>query len=282
MKTLLGTTALAVAMAASAFAQTATQAPQARQDQTRAEAGAASTGWLAPGWLAHGEAGDIHVSDMIGATIYAADANEATIASRDDWESAGVVNDILLTRDGEVRAILIDVGTFLGMGGKTVAAPLEAVSYVMDGPDADADDYFLVINADRDTLQGAPAYDRPSMRAEDDAMNSTMTTGTNSTFAYDGYDVADRSALTASQIESASVYGHGDATIGSISDLVVTEGGEITAAVIDVGGFLGMGARSVSVPFADLTVLRQTGGDSVRVYIDATKETLEAMPRHEG
>lgn len=276
MRMLLGTTALAVAIAASAFAQTAMQPPIARQTQAAADNGAA-----AMAFLAQGEVGDVHVSEMIGATLYAARAGETAAASRDDWESVGVVNDVLLTREGDVRAILVDVGTFLGMGGKTVAAPIGVVRYVTDGPDDD--DYFLVVTADRETLQEAPAYERPSNRAEEHTMNNAMsTTRGASAFSYPGYAHADNDALTVRHLEKAKVYGHGDDAIGSISSLIVTKEGAITDAVIDVGGFLGMGARSVKMPFADLTVLRESGGDNVRVYIDATKEKLEAMPRYEG
>ena len=170
---------------------------------------------------------------------------------------------------------------FPGMGGDTIAAPPGAVGQATDDRD---DDCFLVVTADQKTLQGAPAFQRPSLRAKERAMNNIITnSGTNaSDFAYEGYTRADHHALTAGDLESARVYGRGDDSIGSISKLVVTKDGEITHAVIDVGGFLGMGARSVSMPFADLTVLRETGGDDVRIYVDASKEKLEAMPRYEG
>ena len=116
------------------------------------------------------------------------------------------------------------------------------------------------------------------------SMNNPMhgTQTATSPFSHDGYARAENSALTANDLESASVYGPGDDKIGSISELVVTKEGKITHAVIDVGGFLGIGAHSVSMPFEQVTVLRETGGDDLRLYIDATKEQLEAMPRHEG
>lgn len=114
----------------------------------------------------------------------------------------------------------------------------------------------------------------------------TITTPTPDTartaFTHEGYSEAVRHDLTSEDIKSASVYGHGDEKIGAISDLVVTADGKISQAIIDVGGFLGMGARSVSMKFDELTVLRETDGHDLRVYIDATKEQLEAMPRHEG
>ena len=43
-------------------------------------------------------------------------------------------------------------------------------------------------------------------------------------------------------------------SIGDINDLVVAEDGSIEAVVIGVGGFLGMGEKSVAVPFDESLV----------------------------
>lgn len=101
-------------------------------------------------------------------------------------------------------------------------------------------------------------------------------------FVRDGYDRAEIQDLTTADLESATVYGRDDETIGSISALKVGTDGKITDAVVDVGGFLGMGAHSVLLPFNQLTVLRATDGADIRVHLDTTKEKLKAMPHHEG
>lgn len=101
-------------------------------------------------------------------------------------------------------------------------------------------------------------------------------------FTRDGYARAQLHDLTTADLERATVYGRGDEKIGAISALKVGTDGKITAAVVDVGGFLGLGAHSVLLPFAQLTVLRETGGDDVRVHLDTTKDRLKAMPQHEG
>lgn len=101
-------------------------------------------------------------------------------------------------------------------------------------------------------------------------------------FAREGYAQARIHDLTTADVESAQVYGRNDETIGSISSLKVGTDGKITDAVIDVGGFLGMGAHSVSIPFGQLSVLRETDGSDVRVHLDTTKEKLKAMPHHKA
>ena len=101
-------------------------------------------------------------------------------------------------------------------------------------------------------------------------------------FVRNGYGRAETHELTASGIESATVYGRGDETVGTVSSLNVSDDGKITEAVIDVGGFLGMGAHTVLVPFNQLTVLRETNGSDLRVYLDTTKDQLKAMPEYMG
>lgn len=100
-------------------------------------------------------------------------------------------------------------------------------------------------------------------------------------FARDGYHTVETHSLTTADVENATVYGRDDETVGSINSLKVGTDGKITDAVIDVGGFLGMGAHSVVLPFSDLKVLRETNGSDVRVHLGKTKEQLKAMPHHD-
>jgi sporulation protein YlmC with PRC-barrel domain len=52
-----------------------------------------------------------------------------------------------------------------------------------------------------------------------------------------------------SKVVGLSVYNDQNESIGSINDLLTDKSGNIKAAVISVGGFLGVGARLVAVPF---------------------------------
>lgn len=101
-------------------------------------------------------------------------------------------------------------------------------------------------------------------------------------FVRNGYDHADLQGLTTADIENATVYGRDDETIGAISALTFGPDGKISAAVVDVGGFLGMGAHSVLLLFSELTVLRETDGTGLRIHLDATKDRLKALPHQPG
>lgn len=115
-----------------------------------------------------------------------------------------------------------------------------------------------------------------------DHATKTHGTGSGGAFGFvrDGYATAHAHDLTTTDVENASVYGRNDETIGSISALKMGTDGKISDAVIDVGGFLGIGAHSVSIPFHQLAVLRATDGSDLRVHLDTTKEKLKAMPHH--
>ncbi|MDQ0511943.1 PRC-barrel domain-containing protein [Ancylobacter amanitiformis] len=67
-----------------------------------------------------------------------------------------------------------------------------------------------------------------------------------------------------------------DEKLGSISDLVVERDGTLAAAVIDVGGFLGIGAKPVAVSFASLTPAPTDSG--TKIVVALTKEELNAAP----
>ncbi len=71
---------------------------------------------------------------------------------------------MLLDRQGDVKAVVLGVGGFLGIGEKNVAVPMEQVKFVKNGDGAD--DYFLVVNANKQALNDAPAWKAPEETAD--------------------------------------------------------------------------------------------------------------------
>jgi len=55
-----------------------------------------------------------------------------------------------------------------------------------------------------------------------------------------------------SKVVGLNVYNDQNQNVGSINDLLTDKSGNIKAAVLSVGGFLGMGSRYVAVPFEKL------------------------------
>ena len=66
--------------------------------------------------------------------------------------------------------------------------------------------------------------------------------------------------------------------LGRIVDVLVDQGGQVRAAVIDFGGFLGMGSRKVVV---DWRALRFAASDQRdRITVDLTREEISAAPEY--
>ncbi|MFC2254431.1 PRC-barrel domain-containing protein [Labrys portucalensis] len=85
------------------------------------------------------------------------------------------------------------------------------------------------------------------------------------------------SELTPELLEGATIYGPDDENIGSVSH-VHGMGGD-TVVVIDVGGFLGIGAKPVAVSAAALDFMRDEDGE-VHAVTSWTKDQLKEMPEH--
>ena len=292
---------------------------------------------------------DIRSSDFVGKRVYATETNVAadTVVAQGaekDWDDIGEINDVILGRDGEVKAVIIGVGGFLGIGEKSVAVGMNDVKFVRNG-DA-ADDYYLVVNASKQQLTDASAYKpvtdttdtaatapatnmdtaatapattmdttndtaantampkedktaadatvKADPNAADTAANTTATDTTMTTASTtpanrpmltrpevtrEGYQAAPVAELTADKLEGATVYGVNDEDVGDIDRLVLSQDGKIERVVLDVGGFLGIGAREIAVSMDELNIVRNADGD-MRIYIDSNKAALEAQPEY--
>ena len=286
MKKLMLSTAILGAFATASFAQST--------DATTPMVGAATTEMTSP-FRADADPMTVAASDFIGMRVYASEAAleaEEYAGLQDGWEDIGEINDVIIARDGSVEAVLVDIGGFLGIGERQVAVDMKAVRFVSDSATAeDADDFFLVLNADRAVLEGAPVYGMaPGMTdgtATDQAMTDTETmapaaTATAADAPTDAPATIAVAELTAEELQGAPVYDADNTWIGEVSELVLTPEGQVSEAVIDVGGFLGIGAKPVALDMESVTIAREAGSDDLRLTVAMTKAELEAMPEHAG
>jgi sporulation protein YlmC with PRC-barrel domain len=81
---------------------------------------------------------EIRASKMMGSTVY--DLENRNIGS---------VKDLVLNKDGQVDAVVLDVGSFLGMGGKYVAIPIS---------DIKTDNNRLTLDRTKEQLQAMASY----------------------------------------------------------------------------------------------------------------------------
>jgi hypothetical protein len=83
--------------------------------------------------------------------------------------------------------------------------------------------------------------------------------------------------LTTVTVEGATVYGPDDGNIGTVSHFHGT--GTSAQAVVDVGGFLGIGAKPVALNVSQLNFMRDESGD-VHATTHMTKDQLKELPEH--
>lgn len=127
---------LAAALATPAFAQTNTPGTSSMQSQSTASHGS---------FVQNQDATDWRSSKLVGASVYGSDN-----------ASIGEVNDVLIGNDGKIRAVVIGVGGFLGVGEKNVAIPLDSLN-ITRKPESSSIDKITVSYSKAD-LKSAPTF----------------------------------------------------------------------------------------------------------------------------
>ncbi len=95
------------------------------------------------GYMATAPAGGMRASDLIGAEI-------TTTGN----EEVGEVSELLIDKDGQVVAVVVGVGGFLGLGEKDVAIGWDEVTKTSESGDVE-----LKIDMTREELTSAPGYE---------------------------------------------------------------------------------------------------------------------------
>lgn len=98
---------------------------------------------------------------------------------------------------------------------------------------------------------------------------------------------ANTALMTSADLEGTVVYDQNDEEIGEISGIVLTSSGQADKAVIDVGGFIGIGEKTVAVPFSQIALMQSDveadaeAEAEIFVYVNSTEDELEALPEYE-
>lgn len=325
-------------------------------------------------------------------------------SDRSDWNSVGRIKDIVMTQDGNIHGILVDVGGFLGLGVHTVLVDIEELYFVSDSDQTDElEDFFVVIAMTRDELEALPQWNddllsagfntrngnaqgsaamqsgssathrstmtpaqtqstraptsstsgqtagnnarieaadaRTDARAEVAALraertaeqeearsdrvdaanerNARMNAEAEAAEARDAraaaqaetnaareeaaratraerdaersravfagnYEMLDTEERTVDRLMGADVFDNAGNKVGTVKDVVIGGDDDVLSLLVDVGGFLGMGARTVNLPISDARIGWSQSNDDVRVQVSMTRSQLEALPVYEG
>jgi sporulation protein YlmC with PRC-barrel domain len=83
-------------------------------------------------------------------------------------------------------------------------------------------------------------------------------------------------SMTVTNWYKQNVYDPGDNKIGDVKDVLVSEDGKVTALIVSVGGFLGIGEKDVAVPFSSVKQKMKDGKSYLT--LDTTKDALKSAP----
>ena len=150
-----------------------------------------------------------------------------------------------------------EVGTMATTGGSVT--PAEGAMAPADGEAAEAEAETEMAQAEYPAMLTPPAPANPR----------------------ENYEAVAWDQLTTEDLTGAIVYDVNDQNIGEIDRLFVSEDGKLNGAVIDVGGFLGLGEKPVLVDMNSLSIQRDQSGD-LYISIDVSQEELEAQDAYEG
>lgn len=264
------------------------------------------------------------------------------------WQNIGNVNDIVISRDGKMKAALIDVGGFLGIGARTIAVDMQALNIVER---QDAKGFFLVIAATRAELENAPEFQDETGRNDqsDDRQYSEDYTGgrgqpridaqqrettdsqndrniqdrikanqdssleksevgddadssPNALLRYDvdvetpldparphriidvepaeGFERVSPGLISGAELQDADVYDSDSVKVASVSEVMITSEGQIERLVVEFGGVLGIGTRSVAIDIENVDIHRAE--NEFRVYIPMSGTELRTAPEYQS
>ncbi|MGQ7792737.1 PRC-barrel domain-containing protein [Faunimonas sp. B44] len=111
------------------------------------------------------------------------------------------------------------------------------------------------------------------------ATGTDMATSTGGTTPIDSAWVTEQAEnqWRASDYMGKDVYNREDEDIGEVTDLILDEEGGISAIVVGVGGFLGIGQKNVAIAY-DAVEIQRDEQQEAKLVVDGNKDMLENAP----
>lgn len=245
---------------------------------------------LSEGYATGGE--DVLVTALLGETVYG--------SVEDTAERLGTITDMVVTSGLGISAVVISLS---GSDPKDVAVDFAQLEWAVreDGSRR------WVLATTSEALATAPAFiwsdseevtGEPALTPQqeenqlvegdpyDTDIDPTLTTDQperqpiTTPLDREGLTPFDEFGLSADDLRGIGVYGNDDSQIGAISDVLVNPDGSFDAVIVDVGGFLGLGARPVAVAADDLVFSADTFGNRY-LFLNTTRQQLETAPAYD-
>lgn len=232
--------------------------------------GVAAAKSVETGFIAQPAQAAMMSSSIVGATVYSGTIENA--------EVVGDVNDLVLAEDGSISAVVIGVGGFVGVGEKNVAVDYSRLAFATDG----SGDLRIVLPTTKEELEAAPTFNGPHAKAEGEGRSIVDQAADMTTSADSDLRAIQPTDLRTSDFVGSRVYTPDDEWVGEVGDVVLDGDGKLEAVIVDFGGWLGIGEKEIAVGMDRLNFKTDQDDDNdLWVYVEATKEQLEAAPAYD-
>jgi sporulation protein YlmC with PRC-barrel domain len=206
----------------------------------------------------------IRASDLIGLDV----AGESSIL-------LGIVNDVLVDEAGRVQYVVIDANPDLETSS---SADSSRVAIPLDKLDLQSGYQQLLFLGNEADLRALTTVDIAAFDDDDDFIVGSQA----------GTPVANpefNGLIRVSRFTDFDLRNTEDENLGEVEDLVIDiHAGAVEHTIVNFGGFLGIGEKSVAVPWADLQLmtLNTTNNEPPYFVLDVPTETLEEAPAIEA
>lgn len=129
------------------------------------------------------------------------------------------------------------------------------------------------------TAPATPDMAKPDAAAPQNKAEAPAPAPTTNTAAASSYLTEQApDQISANTYIGQSVYNGNNESIGNINDLIMKKEGGVIAAVVGVGGFLGIGEKNVAVPIDKIDVAQNAQDGTVKLTTAETADSLKAAP----
>jgi len=223
---------------------------------------------------------DALASRVINAKVYAGPNADAA--------EVGYVKDLVLGASGQISAVVLGIGGFLGAGEKNVAVAYSQIQWAL----ASDGSVRGVLSSTKDALAAAPDFKFPdyTVIAQASSASAAQTSSaasvavTSSSSAPQPGDVdmttlkpLDVASLKAEDLKGIDVISPTGQKLGDIDDFVLTGDGKIDAVIVEFGGFIGIGTKHVAIAYDGLKFMVGPSNERYLV-VNVTKDQLNAQP----
>jgi sporulation protein YlmC with PRC-barrel domain len=194
------------------------------------------------------------------------------VVKNDRGEEVGEVDDLIMSRNGKVKKVILSVGGFLKIGEKLVAVPLRSLQITERGD--------ILYNITKEEIEKHPRFNYKEELPYEDYYSSYRNPSPPfqmGTYGgrYSPWEWAYfPSRLSVSAILNRTVLNNKGEELGDIDDLMINREGRIEEVILAVGGFkfMEMGEKLVALPFKPLKIT------DLGILYNITVQQLKNLP----